>query len=161
MRVSNRISIKALATVTALLFSACVTPPQVQGDSGDRNASYERPPQDRYDDRGYDNSKFDDRDYGPSDPRFYEQSGYEDSGYYSRGPSARIGVLIGGRQLESLDFDPTDELGVFGVDFAQVKPPTRKPPDSSSTVFSSTSSAMISARSAAASLTRSSVSTCP
>ncbi len=110
-----RVSTKALASVTALLFfSACVTPPPIPRDGGSyRNASYEPPAQDRYNDG----------DYGPDDPRSFEQGRYADSGHYSRRPTARVGIHLGGRQLETLDFEPTDELGVFGVDFVQVRPP--------------------------------------
>lgn len=115
MRVSTRVCNEALASVTALLlFSACVTPPPLATDGGSYGGdSYSRPPQEGG--RG--------ADWGPDDPRSYEQVSPSDRGYYSRQPTGRLGIHLGGRQLESIDFEPTDEPGVFGFDFAQIRPP--------------------------------------
>lgn len=112
-----RVSTKVLATASSLLvLSSCVTPPPMDRGPAPRYASspsrtaYPEPA--RYDrpaaQGGYDNAPYDDR-------------GYDDGrGYYSPPPRGRLSVLLGGRSLDEDGFSPTDDPGVFALEFNQV-----------------------------------------
>ena len=137
-----RVLPQALASIAALsFFASCVTPPPL-APRGEAYSRYDAAPPSRdirpasyradpgppprssqeYDPRGYDDpAPYEGSQYGRYGNDWERGRGTHES--YDPGPSGRLSVLLGRRNLEEDDFEPTDEPGILGLEFSQVPAP--------------------------------------